>query len=225
MKDKIFLCMNYFCVCVPFHFNLRAKEKNVKFHQSVPSVCCALPRGTQPRSSPLPLCSQGTRRQCRRRGRHPKLHRSRWRQQPHSHWRHQPHSHWRQAAPQLNAALSDGGAKRDHCLFKRDDIAKAYREQLQGKYNVLPEFERWFERFISVLWKVLNKNVKRDIPTQKEFREQVIGANGAASDFCENIVFAVDVTHENVVEESVPPAATPEDAMGHMGRKVKAAVS
>ena len=86
-----------------------------------------------------------------------------------------------------------GGAKRDHCLFKRDDIAKAYREQLKDKYIALPEFERWFEEFISALWENLNENVKRDIPTQKKFQVQVIGANGAASYFFKKIVFADDV--------------------------------
>ena len=143
-RKNFFLCV---CLCLhtPIPFQFAGKGKNVKFHQSVPSVCCALPRGTRPRSSPLPLCSQGTRRQCRGKTRHPKLHRSLWRQQPHSHWRQQPHSHWRPAAPQPDAVLSDVGAKRDHCLFKRDDIAKAYREQLKDKYGALPKFERWFE--------------------------------------------------------------------------------
>ena len=104
-------------------------------------------------------------------------------------------------APQPDAVLSDGGAKRDHCLFKRDDIAKAYREQLQGKYSALPQFERWLEQFISVLWENLNEKVKRDIPTQKEFQNQVIDANGFVSRVCKNIVFDDDVTHENVVEK------------------------
>ena len=56
----------------------------------------------------------------------------------------------------------------DHCRFKRNDLARLYKEQLKAKYDALPEFENWLKRFIEVLWGNLNENVENDIPTLKE---------------------------------------------------------
>ena len=104
------------------------------------------------------------------------------------------------APPPLAPAAPQPNAVREHCLFKRDDIAKAYTEQLKQKYGALPEFETWLEHFIAALWENLNENVKIDCPKQKDFEKQVIDARGAASQFCKKIVFD-DVADESVVEK------------------------
>ena len=106
---------------------------------------------------------------------------------------HAPSQPLAPAAPQPNAV-------REHCqtLFKREDIAKAYKGQLKQKYDALPEFKRWLEHFIAVLWENLNENVKNDCPSENEFRDQVIAAYGAASQLCGKIVLADDVADESV---------------------------
>ena len=84
----------------------------------------------------------------------------------------------------------------DHCRFKRDDLARLYKEQLKAKYGALPEFENWLKVFIEVLWKNLNKNVKNDIPTQVDFRMQVADARAIASQ-------TVEISYHDVVGENV----------------------